>query len=166
MYKVFRLEDEASRSLFPLSFLPSFLVHNSYLFWLLLLLFIYLYCTVTVFPILPCCSPLLCPPPAPTVNPHLVVHIHGSSTPIPWLDSSILSPFIPLPLPSGLCQDCGFLSLLVYILTNNLCPMKMPSSVYSIANQLLNTSHWSDCICRQQNPMPAFLKLRDIYHSL
>ena len=43
------------------------------------------YCAITVVLIFPCCSSLplpLCPHPAPTVNPYIVVHVHGSFVPV------------------------------------------------------------------------------------
>ena len=48
----------------------------------------------------PLCSPPSSPPPTPTVNPHPVVHVHGSFTQVPWLDPSVsFSPYPPFPSP-------------------------------------------------------------------
>ena len=49
----------------------------------------------------PCFSPLPHPPPAPTVSPHPVVHVHRSFIHVPWLDPFPSFPCSP-SLPSSL----------------------------------------------------------------
>ena len=49
------------------------------------------------------CSPPPSPPPAPTVNPHTVVHVHGSFIHVLCLVLPLPSTIIPLP--SGHCQS-------------------------------------------------------------
>ena len=56
--------------------------------------FIYLFSiliySITIVPIFPLFPHLLSAPPAPTVNPHTLVHVHGSFIHVLWL---VLSPF-------------------------------------------------------------------------
>ena len=69
-------------------------------FFFCFITFSFFYCSITVVPIFHCCSPLPHSPPAPTVDPHPVVHVHRSFIPVPWLDPSpSFSPYSPPSSP-------------------------------------------------------------------